>query len=331
MKQKHIAISIVAVIAIAVLIFAYVKGSKEREADAEEDQPISAKSTLEQTNGVTIIHLDLKAQQLAGLEIVPVSTATVPPEIKAYGRVLDSASLVSLQSETVAARAVLQASQAEYDRLKRLSVQDNASAHALETAKAQLVQDQGALETAETQLAAASSKDVAAQSPEFFQSFASQKNILVRLDLPPGKISTETPTAAFFTQPGDESPIAAKFLGRAAAVDPQTQGEGFIFLVTNAPASLLPGLALTGFLQLPGEPSHGVIVPNDAVVRSDDRAWIYAQTGKIDFERREIILDHPADGGWFVTNGIAAGEEIVVTGAQALLSEERKSQIKLED
>ncbi len=331
MKKKHIAIGMVAVIAIAVLIFAYTEGTREREADAEEDQPISAKSAVEQTNGVTMIHLDLQAQQLAGLKTVSISAAILPPEMKAYGRVMDFASLISLQSETVAANAALRASRAEYDRLKKLSVQDNASARALEMAKAQLAHDQGALQTVEAQLVASSSKTVADQSPEFFQSLANQKNTLLRLDLPTGEIPVEAPTAAVLTPAGEKSPIAANFFGRAATVDPLTQGEGFIFLATNAPASLLPGLAVAGFLQMPGAPSHGVIVPDDAVVRADDRAWIYAQTGEMDFERREVVLEHPTEGGWFVTNGVVAGEKIVITGTQVLLSEERKSQIKLED
>lgn len=330
MKRKHIVIGAVAVIAIAALIAAYMAGSKERESEAEGDQPISAKSTVEQSNGVTVIHLDLKAQQFAGLQTEMVSAATLPPEMKAYGRALDSASLISLESETVAARAALQASRAEYERLKKLSVQDNTSAHALEMAKAQLARDQGALETAEAQLAAASSTNVVGQSPEFFQSLAKQEIVLVRLDLPTGDISAETPPAAQLEISRNQF-VAANFFGRAAVVDPQTQGEGFIFLVTNAPASLLPGLAVTGFLQLPGEPSRGVIVPDDAVVRSDGHAWTYAQTGETNFERREIILDHPTNDGWFITNGVAPEEKVVATGAQALLSEENKAQVKIQD
>lgn len=329
MNARNVIIGIASVATIAGLTFDCVPTSRADEDDG--DQPISAKSTVEYVNDTTVIRLDLKQQQVIGLKTATLSAATLPPEIKAYGRVLDSASLISLQSEKVAARAALQASRAEYDRLKKLNVQDNASAHTLEMAKAQLAHDQGASETAQAQLTAASGETVAGQPSEFFQSLASQKKTLVRLDLPAGEISAETPSAAILTLPGNQPPVVAKFFGRATTVDLQTQGEGFIFLVTNAPASLMPGLAVTGFLQMSGEPAHGVIVPDDAVTRSDNRAWIYAQTGETDFERREIILDHPTDGGWFVTNGIVAGEKIVVTGAQVLLSEERKSQIKLED
>lgn len=331
MKLK-ILIFAVAVVAIAALIFGYVQMSKERAADEAADQPVIAPSRVQSgANGETVINLDSKTRQLIGLQTVPLAAATLPPQIKAYGRVLDSAALISLQNDAVAARAALQASQPEYERLKKLSAQDNASAHALETAEAQMKHDQGALDTAEAQLAAASGKTVLDEPAEFFQSLARQENVLVRLDLPAGESAAEAPTAAQLTVPGTAQPIAADFLGRAAATDPQVQGAGFIFVVTNAPAALAPGLAVTGFLQLPGEPANGVIVPDAAVVRSNGRTWIYIQTGDAAFTRREISMDHPATGDWFVTNGVAAGDKVIVTGAQTLLSEEHKSEIQLGD
>lgn len=331
MKTKII-ISIAVILAIAALIFGYVQLSRERAADESADQPITAASRVQSgANGETVITLDAKTQQLIGLQTTPLAAATLPPEAKAFGRVLDSAMLVSLQNEAAAAQAALQASRPEYERLKKLSTQDNASAHALETAAAEMQRDQGAFATAEAQLMAASGKAVADESPGFFQSLAHQEFVLVRLDLPAGEAAAETPTAAQLTVPGIKPPVGADFLGRAAAADPQVQGAGFLFLLTNAPAMLTPGLAVTGFLQLPGEPLPGVVVPDDAVVRSDDRAWIYVQTGDTTFARREVSLGHPAVGGWFVTNGVAAGDKVVVVGAQTLLSEEHKTEIKMGD
>jgi hypothetical protein len=331
MKMK-IFLPLAIVVAIAALIYGYTQMSKEQAADKEADQPIVAPSRVQRdASGETVVTLALKTQQLIGLQTATLAMVMLPPGIKAYGRVLDSAALVSLRNNVASAKAALQASQPEYERLKKLSAQDNASAYALETAEAQMKHDQGTFDSAEAQLVAASGKAVADEPTGFFQSLVGQQNVLVRLDLPVGETAVKMPIAALLKVPGNEQPVAANFLGRAATTDPQVQGEGFLFLVTNAPAALTPGLAVTGFLQLPGEPARGVVVLNDAVVRSDERTWFYVQTGDTTFARREIMLDNPVPDGWFVTNNVAPGDKVVVTGAQTLLSEERKSQIKLED
>jgi hypothetical protein len=331
MKAK-IFISLAVVMAIAALVLGYLQMSKERLAETTADKPITAVSHIQNgASGGTVITLDLKSQELIGLQTATLAAATLPPEIKAYGRVLDSTTLVSLENEAVAARAALQAAQMEYERLKKLSAEDNTSVRALEAAEAEMKRDQSALATAGAQLLAASGRTLADEPPDFFQSLASQEKVLVRLDLPAGETPVETPTAAQLTLPGMKQPVAADYLGRAATTDPQVQGAGFLFLVKNAPATLTPGLAVTGFLQLPGEPLRGVMVPDAAVVRSDGRVWIYVQTGDTAFARREVFMDQPAADGWFVTNGVAAGDKVVVTGAQTLLSEEHKTEIKMGD
>ena len=99
MKTK-ILLPVAIVAAVAALIFGYVQMSKERAADAEADQPITAASRVQTgTNGETVITLDAKTQQLIGLQTATLAAATLPPEIKAYGRVLDSAALVSLHND----------------------------------------------------------------------------------------------------------------------------------------------------------------------------------------------------------------------------------------
>lgn len=331
MKIKII-LSVAVVLMIAALIASYVQMSQERKSEANDDTPIAAESRMQTgSNGQTIVILDSKAQDLIGLQTATLTAATLPPESKAYGRVLDSAALVALHGETVAAQAAAQAAQREYERLKTLSAQDNTSARALETAEAEMKRDQSLLATAAAQLVAASARAVADEPPGFFQSLARQESVLVRLDLPAGETLVETPVAARFILPGTEQAVVADFLGRAATTDPQAQGAGFLFVATNAPATLAPGLAVAGLLRLPGAPSGGVIVPDSAVVRSDGHAWIYIQTTDTAFARREILLDRPAATGWFITQGAAPGDKVVVTGAQTLLSEEHKSEIQIGD
>ena len=81
MKRK-ILIAIVAVIAIAALIFGYVQMSRERKAEATADQPMAAASRVRPgTNGEMVVTFDSKSQQLIGLQVATLDAATLPMEI----------------------------------------------------------------------------------------------------------------------------------------------------------------------------------------------------------------------------------------------------------
>jgi hypothetical protein len=338
MLPKRIALfsALVAFAAVlAALFYGYQRMGKERTADAEGDKPVVAKSRVEhRTNGEAVVHLELSTQRLIGLQTAALEAASQAPAVKAYGRVLEPAPLLALASDTASDRAALAASSKEYQRLKALFAQgQNASAKALESAQAAMQHDQIVLQAAEAQLVAAWGKSVA-EEPDpaaFLESLARLECVLVRLDLPAGESLSEAPAGAQVVLPGTNAPLEARFLGRATTTDPQVQGAGFLFVATNTAARLAPGLALTGFLQLPGAPLQGVVVPNAAIVRAADRAWAYVQTGDTTFQRRELALDWPVAQGWFVTNGLAPNDRLVVTGAQTLLSEERKTQIQVGD
>ena len=322
-------------VVLAAVVYGYLRMRKERTGDGESDKPIVAKSRVEHgTNGEAVVNLDLDTQRLIGLQTAALEAATQSPAVKAYGRVLDPSPLLALASDIAMDRATLAASSKEYQRLKTLFAQgQNASAKALESAQAAMQHDQIGLQTAEAQLVTAWGKSIVEQPDlaAFVESLAKLECVLVRLDLPAGDSLSEAPVGAQLVLPGTNAPLEARFLGRATTTDPQVQGAGFLFVATNAAARLVPGLALIGFLQLPGAPLHGVLVPNAAIVRAAERAWVYVQTGDTKFERREVALDQPVAGGWFVTRGLAPADRLVVTGAQPLLSEERKTQIKVGD
>jgi hypothetical protein len=124
---------------------------------------------------------------------------------------------------------------------------------------------------------------------------------------------------------------ATRTIWDAPTADPHLQGQGFLLEVEAEGFPLRPGTAVTGDLEPPGTARPGVVVPEAAIVRSGDRAWAYIQIAPTQFERRQLEMTIPAARGWFVTAGFAGGDQIVVTGAQALLSEELKSQIQVRD
>jgi hypothetical protein len=334
MKLK-IFLALGALLLIAALIYGYLLLSKERTKEAAAEKPVSSESKVGlATNGEAVVNLDEKTQKLIGLETTPLTAATLTPQIKSYGRVLDPSPLVGLLSSLSSTRAALEASAKDYHRVKALFSQgENASARALETAEAAMKRDQIALNTAEAQFASAWGKTLAGQPDlaAFVHSLAAYETVLVRLDLPAGELLRETPTGGRLVLPGALQPIQALLLGPAPTTDPQVQGQGFLLLATNLAGRLASGLAITGFLLLPGEPLRGVTVPETAMVRAADRAWVFVQTSATTFVRRDVKLDHPMTDGWFVDSGISPNDRVVTTGAQTLLSEERKSQIQVGD
>ncbi len=58
---------------------------------------------------------------------------------------------------------------------------------------------------------------------------------------------------------------------------------------------------------------------------------MYIKTDADKFSRRNIDNFSATTGGYFISNGLNPGEQLVVTGGQMLLSEEFRGQIPDED
>lgn len=282
-------------------------------------------------NGNAVITLDNETQEKMGLQVAHPAAASFSPELKGYGRALDPAPLAALITELASARAAYTASGNELARLKTLSDQGNASARALQTAEASAQHDQLAVQSARDRLMLSWGKAVADRNdlPAFVQSLTSQNTVLVRVDLPAGETLASAPLGARVSALSGNS-AEAELLGTAPNVDPQTQGQGFLFLLQAGALRLLPGEAVTAWLKLAGDPLSGTVIPRDAVVRTEGSGWVYIQKsgGDQTFTRTGVVLDHPVEAGWFVTQGVTTNDYVVVTGAQTLLSEELKSSLK---
>jgi membrane fusion protein, multidrug efflux system len=335
MKKLLLLLVVLAAVA-AGLVVAHREMRKERDREADSEKPVAAPLRVQAgTNGENVIKLDTATQQRIALQTAPLVAARLEREVKAYGRVLEPAPLAAVLSEISAAQAAVAASQSEFARVKKLFEQgQSASARSLETAQALLTRDQVTLEAARDKLVLGWGKAMAAQAdlPAFARALVTQENLLVRLELPAGEALKEAPAVARLVPLAqDAQPLEATFFGWPTVMDPQSQGQGFLFLVKGNPLRLAPGGAVLGWIKAGGEPLAGVVVPRPAIVRLLGQAWVYVQTGGDLFLRRPVTLEHPVESGWLVTAGLQPGERLVTTGAQVLLSEELKSQIKLVD
>jgi len=313
-----------------VLVFSGVFITKARDAD---DKPKPAAEAAKQESRVSrdkdgnaVVKLDAETQKLLSLKTETMTAAQLAPEIKGYGHVLDPAPLAALMTELATADAAYAVSSNELVRLKNLSTSGNASARALQAAQAAELHDRLAAQSARDRLVMTWGKWVLEQPDlsAFIQTLTGLDNALIRIDLSAGQQLASQPLGAHVVALSGSSAEAA-FLGRALGVDPQTQGQGVLLQVKANDSRFLVGEAVTGFLKTTGEPLSGVIVPRSAVLRTEGAPWVYVQSADDQFTRKQIALDHPVENGWFVTNGIVAGDKVVVTGGQTLLSEELKN------
>lgn len=294
-------------------------------APAEEEE--AAPQLSRDTNGNVVIAMSDETQGDLGILVKKPVASQMNPELKGYGKVLDPAPLAALITELATAQATYAASSNELARLQTLAGQGNASARARQTAEAAAQRDRLAVQSAGERLTLSWGKALSDQPdlPALVRSLTSFDAALVRIDLPVGDALNAPPTGARLTTLSGQS-ADAEFLEPAPNVDPQMQGRGFLFLLKANSLRLTPGESVIGYLKMPGEPIAGVIVPRDAVVRTEGAGWVYVLNSAGDaFTRIQIALDHPTDAGWFVTKGVSAADNLVVSGAQQLLSFETKS------
>lgn len=286
------------------------------------------------------------------------SVGQIEPRLAPADRVNLNDRLASAQADVAAGRASLEAAQAALARAKTLNADDkNISDRALQEAAARVATEQARMNGAEQSVrlltAALGSNREAAVPLEMTRGGSVVEvlahpgeaveagqpllrvtrfdKLLARVDVPVGQtVEAGLKTASIVPLGYEQMPLTGEKVGFAGVVDQKTQGQPFVFRVSDASGALRPGLSVTAYLEIPGPARTGAAVPRAAVLWQAGKAWVYVQTEKEKFARREVALEDPASGGWF-TRSLKPGDKVVTRGAQMLLSEEFKSQIRVED
>lgn len=312
-------------ILMAMLVMPFASCSKhEPKADAApKDEKAAAES-----KGQKPTSLSAEEQKNAGIETGAIQAIDVQPESTVYGRVLDPAPLGAAVGEVTAALAASEASESESKRLETLANENNASQRQLQSGKAALAHDTAAVEAAKLKIVSAWGPALADRKnlSTLVTDLTSQKSALLQLNLS-ADAQVPAPGSSIRIVADDKTnSTTAQVLSAAPVVDPQLQGRGVIALVTNNSAHLTPGMAVTGYVAETGEPQHGFLLPDSALVRYSGAAWIYIQESSTNFSREPVLLKKPMTNGWFAQGDLKPDEKIVTRGAQAILSNELKSQ-----
>ncbi len=120
--------------------------------------------------------------------------------------------------------------------------------------------------------------------------------------------------AWFTVEGGSRVRTAGSLVSVGSVIDADSRTFPVRFAVANPDRALKVGMLADGHI-LVGDPVAGVAVPAAAVQDEDGLAVVYAKVGGEAFQRRVVELG-PSDGTWtIVMSGVAAGEQVVTTGA----------------
>jgi hypothetical protein len=329
----------VALIAIAVLATAALGRVSSPRADKEEEKPITSSGARisRDSAGHVFIVIRPAVQKEIGLATETLERAVRPLEAEAYGFVLDPAPLSTLNSDLMSAQAALGASRAQYRRTRRLYAdQKNASLRDLQSAEAAYLGNRARLEALEHQVSDRWGREIAQMNSrargQLVRALIDRREAIARVTVPVGDVFDSAPGKATVAVLGHEAePLNARAVYNAPAVVARMQGQAFLLLMPTKNFPVRPGIAVSARIPTSDRSEQGVMVPRSAVVRYAGAEWVYCELDGDRFVRREIVPAEVTRTGYFVSRNLAPGMRLVVTGAQALLSEELKAQIQTQD
>jgi hypothetical protein len=291
-----------------------------KDAAAKDD----AKEEGSKDNGAGV-RLSAEQVEKLGVATQAVGAWDYRDEIAGYGVVIAHDTIATAVAELTSAQAAQEQSRAAASRAQRLAGTAGAmSADAVESATRQTTTDTAAVVLAQRKL---SSVVGGAATESQLQQLASGELKLLRATFPLGALQRATPAALRVAHldgsvPGRSSAPAAWTVHPlwSAPADAALPGRSFFAVLKGTDAS--EGERLLVWAPGSGPAQHGVLVPAAAVVISDGKYWCYVEQKPRLYVRHELATDRPVDSGYFVAQGITAGDKVVTAAASLLLARE---------
>jgi hypothetical protein len=334
--KRIIIIAIASAIVGALIAVVFLKKGSAAESAAATPPAEQPRVVVE--NGEPTINLDEETQKKIGIATTRLTTANTTEELEAFGNVVDVKELADFANQYAAARSQQQQALAkaafderELQRLRTLNADNkNVSDRAVQEAAAMVAADNGQAAAANAAMQGTTAAVVQRFGPTIanalanrtalYQNLVSMHEVLVELAMPNGIAAPQTvrinagppaSTTSGNAVGGGSATVIATLLSTAPRVDPKLQGRTFFYLASGA--RLIAGMNVAALIPTSRGISR-VVVPPDAVVSWEGRSWVYVRRAPAKFARIDV-------------SAVKAGDEVVTTGAQQLLSEEMRSQL----
>lgn len=311
----------------------------------DDDKPVT-KSAESPAPGT--VFLAEKAQPLSGLQTVTLSSVSHHAEFSAYGKAVNIQPLIELRhrysvvmSERGGASARFNQAEQNIKRQQDLYREGATSKHNLQVQQAQWQSDKALVDASNVQgMAIADQARLSwgktltewalSRDSHKLDDFLSGRETLLQITLPANKqLASDIQSIAVEAAGNRSAASKAELISVAPQTDLTVQGESYFFRTDDL--RIRPGMRVAAWIPEQDESRTGIVIPKSALIWYMDQAFVYIKTDAEHFSRRTIDQYSATADGYFVGSGINAGEQLVVTGGQMLLSEELRGQIPDED
>ena len=260
-----------------------------------------------------------------GVTSVEPKTTVWTPESSGYAVVISHEGIAQSVADLAAAQAAERHSRAALARAGQLAGGAGAlSAEARENAERQAALDGAALALAERRLTTVIGEHPAwpaGASADPLGALASGRIKLVRTTFPltsvlPQKLSALR-LSLIGAAVGEHGWTASE--PWAAPADPAVPGRSFFAVVIDP--ELSEGERLEAWTPV-GAPQHGLLIPSSAVVQSEGQYWCYVEMAPGKYTRVPMDTRRPLEDGYFVNEGLSAGQRVAISAVALLLARE---------
>jgi len=294
-----------------------------QKAPSAEEKPAAAASGATGEGAEEGVSLKPEEIEKMGIVTTEARAITSEPEADGFGVVTPHETIAQAVAELRTAVAAAHQSHSALERSKRLAGTPGAMpADTQETAERQSAADQAALELARQRLSSTFGQSPpwknSENSPEL-ATLASGQAKLVRVTFPLGSVDDATPNSMRLSHIGTTHKSWQSHSVWRAPADTNVPGRSFFAILKGSEVG--EGDHLMAFAPV-GVAESGVLVPAAAALISAGRFWCYVEKEPGTFVRTQFDPGRPTPDGYFVKEGIAAGDKIVTASAGQLLARE---------
>jgi len=313
-------------------------------ADEDDDKANKQQDPIEQAP----VSLSTDIQKSSAIETIILKPTSHHAEFIAYGKVINIQSLLALRHRYLLALTDQRSAQAKFKqseqnthRQQELYSSGVSSKRSFQEQQAQWQSNQAQVEASHYQNAAIIDEAqllwgkeladwVTSNDHSKLDALLSGRKKLIQITLPTHQHLANSIRSIDIEASGNRSKAhKAEFISASTHTELFAQGESYFF--QSSDKSLIPGMAISAWIPEHSTVTTGVIIPKSALIWYMDQALVYIKNTDTSFKR--LILYHftPTVDGYFVPDTLSPNQQLVITGAQMLLSEELRGQIPKED